>query len=475
MLVGVVTGPSFQDVKRQVKKALDIFEMYPISSGMHNGMLEFRFDLFDTLDLDLFKTFTNSLYSPLIFTCRTKKGLLENDRILFLKKLLEFKPDYIDLEEHLSKELFSYFSLETKVICSYHNFDNTSDLENVFTRIKQKKADIYKICTFANSSLDALAMLTFVSSKDNVAGMCMGEKGQITRILGPVIGSRLTYAFIEKPAAPGQLSLKELYTIYNIPTLTKNTKVYALLGDLVDKSIGHIFHNQIFSLKEARDSVYVKIPLKKEELSSFFTAIKDLPFFGFSVTMPLKEAVLEYLDGLGPDARRMRAVNTIVRDNGWQGMNTDGIGAFLSIEKHISTRDKIVVVIGAGGAAKAIIQKLVENRAKVVIANRTKEKALMLAKEYDAEGVSLEALEGIFKRDVDLIINTVPDASLFFLKLCRCNNKPIVMDMVYNPVWTDFLKKAKESGCRCIFGYEMFIHQAVIQQQIFSKQLAVSI
>lgn len=486
MLVGVISGPSYQDIVRQINKSL-----------VYAEALEFRFDLFDEISCFLLKILRNKLKLPLIFTYRSKLHLQEVDRIDLLKDLLDLKPEYVDLEVHLSKEVFFYFSSRTKVICSYHNFEKTpEDLEGLLITMQEKNAALYKICTTANSSLDALSMLIFVSNHINIIGMCMGILGQITRILGPIVGSRFIYGSIEEPVAPGQISLEELRNIYYYHQLSKDTKIFALLGDPIDKSIGHIFHNRIFSLKQdtqidggfikGADSltsigrenldffrnIYVKISIKKEELSSFFKMVEVLPFYGFSVTMPLKEVVMEYMDDIDPVAKKIGAVNTIVRGQGWHGFNTDGLGAFLAIEKHIQTNGKKALVIGAGGAARAIINALVENKTDVLILNRTKEKAISLANEFGVQWKSMEELPDILAEGLDLIVNTVPDASFFSSQLSICNNRPYVLDMVYNPIWTDLLLVAKRTGCRCIFGYEMFIHQAVIQQRLFNKKIA---
>jgi 3-dehydroquinate dehydratase/shikimate dehydrogenase len=461
MLVAVITGPTLSNIESQIRKA-----------AVYAEVLEFRFDLFDPIGISLLASLKNTLSLPLIFTYRPKPGLLEKKRIEILKSLLELMPEYVDLEEDLPVEVFSYFSKRTKVICSYHNFESAPDLEKLYVQMKKKKAHVYKIATFATSSLDALTMLLFILKHKNISGMCMGEHGQLTRILGPVVGSFFTYGCIQGPVAPGQLSLKTLCTTYRHKELNRKTKVYALLGDPVSKSIGHYFHNQIFSFKNA-NKIYVKIRVKKEELRSFFSKIPSLPFYGFSVTMPLKELIIPLLDTITPVAKKMGSVNTLVKTGGWHGLNTDGAGAAKAIEKHIALLGKRVLVIGAGGAAKALVVSLLERGANVVLINRTVEKAKLIAQKFSIKWDGLTSLRKILEEGVDLIVNTASDTTCFSKSLSFCRSKPVVMDMVYNPTLTDFLSQAKKLGFPIIFGYEMFIYQAVLQQKaLFSEALA---
>lgn len=455
MLVSVIEGPTLLKIIEQTKRA----ETYA-------DVLEFRFDLFESIDFSLFALFRKALCIPVIFTYRSNLDDPYETRIERLKNLLKLSPEYMDLEMDLPPRIFSYFSNKTKVICSYHNFKSTPSLDQIYLEMKTRQADIYKICTFANSSLDALTMLSFVSEHKNIAGMCMGLEGQITRILGPVVGSFFTYGCTSRPIVSGQLSIETLCTTYLYKQLNKQTEIYALLGDPIEKSVGHIFHNRIFSLKKT-NKIYVKIRIKKEEIASFFSKIDSLPFCGFSVTMPLKEQVFPFLHTICPDAKKMGSVNTIIKKNGWYGLNTDGPGAILAIEKHLSLSNKKVLVIGAGGAAKALIISLLQKNTKIVVVNRTFSKARLLAEKYCIQGERLSSLSKILERGVDLIINTTSDTSSFFKKLQICRNKPVVMDMIYNPSMTAFLAEAKKQRCPIIFGYEMFIYQAKLQQEIF--------
>lgn len=458
MLVSVISGPSYQEIEEQCTKSLPYAEV-----------LEFRFDQFYQVGFDDIQTLRKKIGLPVIFTYSKNPSIGKESRISKLKKLIELQPDYIDLDLDVDPDLDLGNS---KVIRSYHNFSHTpEDLKGLLQKMERKQGDVYKICCFAKSSLDALRMLSFVlEQKKAITGICMGPLGQVTRILGPVVGNMFDYGVIEKSVAPGQLTLKELCDVYRYKDIGRETKVYALLGDPVDKSIGHIFHNQIFSLKGV-NNIYVKIALKAFELASFFEIIKSLPFQGFSVTMPLKKEVFPYMDFIESDAQKMRSINTIKWNGKWHGSNTDGQGALLAIKEHLDISKKKALVLGAGGASRAIVYKLLEAKASVCVVNRTLENAKALEKEYGCLGYSVDSLMRLLKEGVDLIINTTPDTSFFIHMLKSCKNRPLIMEIISNPVKTDFILEGIKLGFPYIYGYEMFIHQGVLQQTVFNKAL----
>lgn len=169
----------------------------------------------------------------------------EREREERLIELLTLKPDYVDLE--YDSNFADKIDPEVKIISSYHNFDETpQNLEEILKKMKELPAALYKMATMARSSLDALKMLLLVTRSEKVAGMCMGELGAITRILAPIVDSPLSYSCLEDATAPGQIALSELIDIYNYHHLNRSTEIYGLIGDPVDKSIGHLCHNQIF-------------------------------------------------------------------------------------------------------------------------------------------------------------------------------------------------------------------------------------
>lgn len=454
----------------------EIKEIINLPSQIVDG-IEIRFDLIDSNDLEEIKEIIKRKKLKILITLRPERqgGNYrgdEGERLNTLIQLACLNPDYIDLEYdvplHFWKEIVDKFP-HIKFICSFHDFVNfPKDLDQLLVNIKNPYAHIYKIAVAAQSSVEALKMMHFVkknSNKANLIGISMGERGSFSRILGPVVGNCLEYSTVTKPRAPGQISLEELEKIYNYPKLNSNTDLYGLIGFPVDKSLGDRLHNLIFQT-DRNNAVYVKIALLPEEIASFFEIAKKLPFKGFSVTMPLKELVIPYLDMLAPSSKAIGAVNTISVENGKLiGENTDGIGALNAIENKIKVAGKHLVVVGAGGAAKAIVYEAVRRGARVTIINRTSEKAKQMAKIHNCEWGGLDIFPRVFSEGYDILIKSVPDD--FLIKEEWILPNIVAMDVVYVPKNTAFLLMASNKNCKLVFGYEMFMEQAIQQQLIW--------
>ena len=454
MLVISVQG-SFDEAKKAIQE-----------SQRYGELIELRLDLLEKNDLGHISKLKSASKLPLIFTLRRKDqgGAFsgsESEREEKLFELLTLKPDYVDVEYDCA--FADKIDPDISIISSYHDFEKTPDnLEEILAQMDRFPAAIKKIATMANSSIDALRMLNF-SKKHGIAGMCMGEEGRITRILGPVIDSPLVYASIGKAVAPGQVSAAELCELYRFHQLNRETKVYALIGDPVTKSIGHLCHNHIFK-KEKENAVYVKFRMTPSEVPRFFKEISSLPFFGFSVTMPLKEHVGSHLDAIDGKAKAMGAINTLTKRGGdWYGTNTDGEGALDALERKAKVQGKVLLIIGAGGAAKSIAHAAADRGGKVIIANRTQKKGEILASKIGGVAVSLENVP-----DYDIIINTTPvgmSPNIQNLPIAdkEIREKKVVFDVIMSPKETKFLNIGQNKGGEVVYGYEMFSQQALRQ------------
>ncbi len=470
MLFCIVTGPTLLKVKDTINLALNKVQG-----------IEFRFDLFESVDMkgikELLAGFGDKRPFKLLFTLRPVrqggeyKGT-EEARLSLLKDLCALGPDYVDLECDIPLACWKEFSAQfphIQFICSFHDFTHApKDLDHLLSTMKNPYAHIYKIAVMALTANDALSMLHFVRrNKDQckLIGIAMGEMGMISRILGPVAGNYFDYASITQTTAPGQLSAKQIEKPYRHSQLNFNTTIYGLIGFPIENSLGHRIHNAVFE-KNRSNAVYVKIPVRPEELSFFIHSAKVLPFKGLSVTMPLKEVLIPFLDAMTPSAQAIGAVNTIAIENGkWIGHNTDGIGALNAIETKLSVKDKHVLIIGAGGAAKAIIYEALQRGAHVTIINRTGSKAEHLAHSFRCQGGGFGLFPQILKRGYDILVNTIPEGELIAEQWILPNT--VAMDIVYIPKNTPFLLKASRKNCRLVYGYEMFINQAIEQQLIW--------
>lgn len=432
--------------------------------------LEFRIDLMEKQDLQHLSKLRKEAKLPVIFTLRNKAhgGAFagnEREREEKFLELLSLNPDYIDLEWDAP------FFLEYTTIVSYHNFEETPEnLEEILKKMEARRGAFYKLATYAHTSIDALRMLSLVSKERNVAGMCLGEKGEITRILAPIVDAPFTYCYWDKESAPGQLSLDTLQSLYRFDTLNRSTKIYALIGNPVCHSIGHLVHNHHYQ-KEAYDGVYVKIALHEEELPCFFNLIKDLPFCGISVTMPLKEKVGPFLDAIDPESRKIGAINTLIRQGDeWHGLNTDGKGALDALEKKGKIAEKVVLILGAGGAAKAIAYEVKQRGGKVVIANRSLEKGKRLAAQVEGSAISLEEVDAC---PYEVIINTTPvgmggNIGKTPISKEQIRDNCLALDVIISPRETLFLAFVQEKGGNVADGTEMFGEQALRQLKAWS-------
>jgi len=224
---------------------------------------------------------------------------------------------------------------------------------------------------------------------------------------------------------------------------------------------------------EERDAAYLPLHVLPENLEQAFTGMKVLGISGFNITIPHKETILPLLDELDPLAKKMGAVNTVVRlENGqYKGYNTDGLGFVKSLEDAVGTqhKNKRLLIIGAGGASRGICFALVqEGYTNIAIANRTVSKAQAICNELDTNAEALSLDEAATQLgEFDIIVQTTSaglNHSEFALPLSLENlsKTAIVADIVYNPLMTPFLAQSKEKGATVVTGLGMFIHQGAL-------------
>nr|NGX38471.1 Shikimate dehydrogenase (NADP(+)) [Chlamydiota bacterium] len=236
-----------------------------------------------------------------------------------------------------------------------------------------------------------------------------------------------------KEAAPGQLQAQELIETYNFHDHDANTEIYGLIGNPLEQSPSHQMHNAFFKKKRI-NAVYVKMPLLEEELPLFFKLAKQLRIRGLSVTMPFKEKLFDYIDCV--EEKAIGAVNTLILDEKITGANTDGQGALDAIG---DVANKRCVIIGDGGASKAIAFEAKRRGAHITIISRR-----------------AQNLENI--PEYDILINTTPVACP--IDLSELLPRRVVMDINVLHTTTPFMLRAKALGCRLIYGLEMFERQA---------------
>ncbi len=457
-LVAVIYGPSIAKAKEQIAEA----------AAKGADLVEIRLDRLDAKALDKLSELPRKL--PLIFTFRKKEQggaseMEEPQRLELFEKCLDAKPDYCDIETDTEFDFFEKIKKKhpkIKIIGSYHNLEVMPPLEETFSHMQKPHVAHYKLAVAAHSASDAVKLMLFAEQHKQLTCIGLGQEGQMTRILAPLFGNEFCYAPLNaEDATLGQVDLEQLIDLYRFKTLGPKTRIYALIGHPVHRSVGHLFHNKSFP----KDAVYVKFDLDVPELPLFFSLIRKLPFAGFSITMPLKELLGRFLTCVDPAAAVIGSVNTMtIEKEHWCGFNTDGVGALDVLERHQKVKGKKVVVLGAGGSARAIVYEAIQRGATVTVLNRTPERREIMAKDFGCEAMGLEELGNL---SFDVLINSIPTDLIFDAK--ELPPKATVMDIVYWEDETPLLKIAKERGCKTINGMEMFEAQARLQQEIWFK------
>ncbi|CAF2374058.1 bifunctional 3-dehydroquinate dehydratase/shikimate dehydrogenase, chloroplastic [Brassica napus] len=464
-------------------------------------LVEIRLDsLKDFNPLEDLKTIINKSPLPTLFTYRPKweGGQYEgdeNERLDVLRLAMELGADYIDVELQVASEFIKSIKGKKpenfRVIVSSHNYQNTpsvEDLSDLALRIQQAGADIVKIATTAVDITDVSRMFHITSNAQvPTIGLVMGERGLMSRILCSKFGGYLTFGTLEsgKVSAPGQPTIKDLLDLYNFRRIGPDTKVYGIIGKPVSHSKSPIVHNQAFKSVNF-NGVYVHLLV--DDLESFLKTYSSSDFAGFSCTIPHKEAALKCCDEVDPLAKSIGAVNTILRrqsDGKLLGYNTDCIGSISAIEDGLRSSSgpssvpssplagKTVVVIGAGGAGKALAYGAKEKGANVVIANRTYERALELAEAIGGKALSLTDLDNFHPEDGMVLANTTsmgmqPNVDETPISKHALKHYALVFDAVYTPRITRLLREAEECGAITVSGSEMFVRQAYEQFEIFT-------
>jgi shikimate dehydrogenase len=263
------------------------------------------------------------------------------------------------------------------------------------------------------------------------------------------------------------------------------TKICAVIGDPIAHTLSPTIHNAAFKHLKL-DFVYLAFRVKANDLENAMQGIRELGIHGLNVTMPHKNTVVNYLDEMDPTVQFLGSANTILnREGKLSGFNTDGVGALQALrENGVDLAEKKVLLLGAGGAAKAIAFSLAPEVGELTVLNRATEKATKLAEAL--RQISDKTITGgSLSRDVisknmadsDALINATsvgmrPAAGQSVVPPQSLRSDLTVMDIVYNPIETKLAKDAKAAGAKVINGVEMLIHQGAASFKIFTGKSA---
>ena len=325
----------------------------------------------------------------------------------------------------------------------------------------------------------------------------MGEAGLLSRVLARKFGAFLTFASLRptEATAPGQPTIDEMKRLYRWDAIKERTKVFGVVGSPIAHSMSPAIHNAAFDAT-GFDGIYLPMLVEPsyESFKAFmesFLAFEALDLTGLSITIPHKENALRYLISKSAQidelSQKIGAINTIGLSGGAQhrilhGSNSDYDAILDSITDKLQiSRDQIsdyrVAVIGAGGTARTAVAALSEYGATIVIYNRTREKADVLANEFNNKNgrVVSARFEKLCDSCCHIFINATPvgmypniDASPIDGQSVHFTPDTLVFDTIYNPAETKLLRTAREHGAKTIAGDEMFIRQAAAQFRIFT-------
>jgi 3-dehydroquinate dehydratase / shikimate dehydrogenase len=362
------------------------------------------------------------------------------------------------------------------LIVSFHDFRATRNLDETLEKMLKVPADFYKVVSTATTLSDNVTMMTFLQTQSDqhaLIGLCMGEQGIISRVLSVRAGSVFTFGAVsaDLKTAPGQISAGDLRSIYRIDQVDAATRVYGVAGDPIEHSLSPVIMNTALR-RENVNGVY--LPLHAKTLKDLMRCVREIPLHGLSVTMPYKQSILAHLDNTDAHTTKIGACNTVVRgqDGKLYGFNTDAAGVVRPLEQRLSIEHAKVLVLGAGGAARAAVFGLKERGAEIWILNRTSVKGQKLARQAKARTIKRADLRKIA---FDVIINATP-VGMGNTRDCPLKDEEIqarvVFDMVYDPVETHLLQVARAKGIAVIPGVEMFVQQAARQFEIWTGKPA---
>ncbi|MFZ0662151.1 MAG: shikimate dehydrogenase [Acidobacteriaceae bacterium] len=363
------------------------------------------------------------------------------------------------------------------LIISYHDFETTKDLDRIFERIRPFEPEFIKVVSTAKHLADNVTMMRFLErTRDlaSVVGIVMGEQGIISRVLGLRAGSVFTFAAatMGEETGPGQIAARTLRETFRIDQVDAATKVYGVAGNPIRHSLSPLMMNAAFR-RETVNGVF--LGLQATRLADLLTLVREVPISGLAVTMPLKTEILKHLERTDPLSEKVGACNTVVRsqDGKLYGFNTDVAAVVRPLERRLPLKGARVLVMGAGGAARAAVFGLKDKGAEVFVMNRTPEAGQKLARQAKAKNLKHEQLA---KTSFDVIVNATP-AGMHGVKTqslleAKELNTRLVFDLVYNPLETPLIRMAREKGIPVITGVEMFVHQGARQFEIWTGKPA---
>jgi 3-dehydroquinate dehydratase/shikimate dehydrogenase len=271
---------------------------------------------------------------------------------------------------------------------------------------------------------------------------------------------------------PEQITVAQARHLYRAGRLGRGAHIYGVIGDPIHHSLSPLLHNTAFRHRRI-DALY--LPFLVEEVRDFLPVLEELNVRGFSVTIPHKESILRFLDHCDPLASAIGAANTVTvqSDGRLSGCNTDYAGVLEALRRRMKIGGSRVLILGAGGAARAVAFALRHEGAAVFVSARRPRQAETLARLAGGDAIEPQRLRHL---SFDALVNTTPvgmyphtDKSPLEAEDLNCR---LVFDSVYRPLQTRLLQLAEARGIETVSGVEMFIAQGVAQWELWTGRTA---
>ena len=433
------------------------------------------------LELQLHQMLMRLHFPQTIATCRmaTAGGMLQGtltDQAAILSAAVRAGCQWVDVEiESVQKGGVALLRdlQPAKIIISYHDFQKTPPLAAAYRRMVRLPVQVVKIATHGRYLRDNLQIRRLLKShrrrNPRLVALAMGASGMPSRLLALLWGSAFTYAAPTNSSAvaAGQIPAEVMRSVYRVERLDRRTQLYGVLGSHASMSLSPAMQNAAFQAKHV-NSVF--LPCQTSRLADFLAFARTLELQGFAVTMPFKRSILRAIDWVDPLAHRIGACNTVaLQQSRWLGWNTDAAAVVEVLTKRLRLAGSRILILGAGGAARAAAYAVRAEGAEVIISSRREARARALARGVAAQVVPWDTAESL---EVDAVINSTPVGMYPHVEsspidLARLRTR-VVFDMVYFPLGTRLLNEARGRGLTTIAGLEMLVAQGARQFEIWT-------
>jgi 3-dehydroquinate dehydratase / shikimate dehydrogenase len=391
--------------------------------------------------------------------------------------------EWVDLETDIANQIRRFGKVQR--IVSFHDMTKTpTELESTYESMLQQDADVLKLAVMTHTASDLERVLKIQKTATRpLVAFGMGEVGFPSRFTALKFGAPWIYGAFnrERGIAPGLPSLDDFRTTYAVRSINEDTKFFGVVGDPVSHSLSPILHNHMY-LRTKQNAIYVPIRVLRGTLTETVKAWDAVPFHGYSVTIPHKEDAATMADDMEAFVKNAHTANTLVRreSGGFYAANTDNQAAIDTMKqllKNIFTdtdppelNQFSVLILGAGGVARAIVHALVKEGVNVTVANRSDDKAKDLADETGCKAVDWGQRH---TTAYDFLVNCTsvgmhPNVNASPFHHGAIIPQKYVFDTVYTPENTLLIKEARERTCQVITGVEMFVRQAAAQFELFT-------